>query len=51
VLVDTDGGNLLYLPLDQLVRQRPAAPTDSVTLPPPPVPSASSSRSREREQR
>lgn len=53
VLVDTDGGNLLYLPLDQLTRQRSDAAAEPVpVVPPPTVPSAGpSSRSRERAQR
>jgi membrane protease subunit HflK len=55
VLVDTEGGNnLLYLPLDQLMRQRTGSSSDdaqrnvSIVTPPP---AAAPSRSREREGR
>jgi membrane protease subunit HflK len=51
VLVDTDGGNLLYLPLDQLTRQRPAAVAEPVPAPSQALPAAPSSRTRERDQR
>src|SRR5690606_38993443 len=37
VLVDTDGGNLLYLPLDQLTRQRSDAAAEPVPVVPPPT--------------
>jgi membrane protease subunit HflK len=51
VLVDTDGGNLLYLPLDQLTRQGAAPVTAPVTTAPTALPSSTPARSRERDQR
>jgi modulator of FtsH protease HflK len=53
VLVDTDGGNnLLYLPLDQLMQRRGAAPAgESTTAPAGPSTNATPSRPRDREPR
>jgi membrane protease subunit HflK len=53
VLVDTDGGNnVLYLPLDQLMQRRSAAPAgDSAAAPAGPAPNNTAPRSRERESR
>jgi membrane protease subunit HflK len=53
VLVDTDGGNnLLYLPLDELLKRRAAPPAgESTAAPPSPSSSATPSRSSGREPR
>jgi membrane protease subunit HflK len=50
VLVDTDGGNMIYLPLDRLIEQRAnASGTAKQPAAPTPAPSAPTSRtSRER---
>ncbi len=53
VLVDTDGGNnVLYLPLDQLLQRRSAAPAPELTTPSVTPPTTTSApRSRERDAR
>jgi membrane protease subunit HflK len=54
VLVDTEGGgNMLYLPLDQLMQRRPTPPLpeSSSTTTAPPSPTSTVMRSRERETR
>lgn len=53
VLVDTGAGNnVLYLPLDQLMQKRPAAPAGDVpSTPPAPVTSTVGPRARDRESR
>jgi membrane protease subunit HflK len=53
VLVDTGGGNnILYLPLEQLLQRRAAAPaSDSPSAPQPPAASTVGPRTRDRESR
>ncbi len=53
VLVDTEGGNnVLYLPLDQLMQRRSAAPAPEAATPSAaPPPTTSTPRSRERDAR